>query len=186
MAVWTNWELVDNVYEATTDGLIAWTNPENLESGLEASVNIGLGGGESNRIAMWNMAATFPTMTTSHRLRRIALKCDMQDDPAAPANRLIVYWIKTASYWQLLYPNSWPTWVTREADVSIAGWGFPTTNDGQAAMESLLNQTRYLKIQAENYSTNKARLRIKNLYMRLNYDPPPPPPPQNASLFLGM
>lgn len=184
MATWTTLRLVKNVYEAH-DGNVAWVGAESLEDpGGSANVSPGVGQ-VSNRLVMWGMAATFPELTTSHRLRRIYIQFDIADKTSSDANIVRVYWLTSKA--QIGQPGVWPSYSFRSFDESIGSWGFPTNNDGQLAMQYLLEALRYLKIIVEHDGADVARLFLKGLSMKVQYDDPPPPPPDNrAGLLLGM
>ena len=167
-----------------SDGNQAWTGEENLETGGQAQVLTSVGE-MSNRLVLWDIPDNWGTLTTSHRLRRLYVQLEAQDKSTVE-NIVRVYWTTSKSFY--CYPLPWPSlWGFKAIDASISSWGFDTANDGQAAMEDLINNVRYPKIRVENIGDAAALCFVKSVYVKLQYDDPVPVSPSSKSgILLGM
>lgn len=182
MATYTGWTYVSGLRQSF-DGNTSWNNLTAMKTGGEGDT-APVVGEVSNRLFLEGLSSMFPTLTNSHRLRRIAVRFNLQGKTSDSFHRLKVYWSFAEGY-KSSAPAPYPSYNLWSYDETIGYWGFSTGNDGQDAMAQLLDETRSLKLRCDyNTGTTPATLYLKDLQMRVQYDDPPPAPASNGSALL--
>ena len=191
---WTPWEYFDSGYSVLQDPGPEWNqlsnvldppDPDNSKTCF-TDVFTGSIGQTSERLILRLRDTMFTgqSWSTSHRLRAVEFRCWFRSNvfPTGPteSNKLELkcYWAGPQYIADTVAPASNVAFDTFTANLTLAQWGFDTTNDGVNAMQQFLGWQVDIRLRGERVGSGEEHLlEIHYPEARVQYEDPAPKKP---------